>query len=183
MAFAVPAAIYGIGSTVAPGFGASLFSTFIWAGSGVLAVKTIGVVDNEIKRNKKKELIRKTAELKRENFEIESMDIEDKYSFDLRVYKNRRLKLKNIQRNLKDIQRNLKDSSASINKALKKKAFSLLKVAWKIIKNVQFKGTGDLLSNWSWSFETHNHINFDNISINPSLVGIISSDNNPNKIK
>jgi len=173
MAFAVPIGVYGMGA-VAPGLGAGILNMLAWTGTSLFTLRTIVVVDNEIKRNKKKELIRKTAELKRENFEIESMDIEDKYSFDLRVYKNRPLKPKNIQRYMKD-------SSASVKKSLKKHAFSLLKRALHLVRNVQLKGTGDLLSNWS--FETHNHINIDNISINPSLVGIISSDNNPNKIK
>ena len=171
MAFAVPAAVYGIGA-VAPGLGGVILNALAWTSIPATAFMVVRE-DAIIKNRKKKELkIHKEKELKREKKEIESMGIEDKYSSDLRVYKNRLLKVKNIQRYIKG-------SQTKIAKSLKKRAFKVLKGVWKMVSEVQFKGTGDLLSNWS--FETHNHITFDNISINPSLIGIINSDNNPNK--
>jgi hypothetical protein len=173
MAFAVPAAVYGIGA-VAPGLGGVILNALAWTSIPATAFMVVRE-DAIIKNRKKKELkIHKEKELKREKKEIESMGIEDKYSSDLRVYKNRRLKVKNIQRYIKG-------SQTKITKSLKKRAFNVLKGVWKMVSEVQFKGTGDLLSFNNWSFETHNHITFDNISINPSLIGIINSDNNPNK--
>jgi|SaaInlV_150m_DNA_4_1039716.scaffolds.fasta_scaffold04819_1 hypothetical protein len=171
MAFAVPIGVYGM-SAVAPGLGGAILNALAWTSIPTAAFIVVRE-DAIIKNRKKKELkIHKEKELKREKKEIESMGIEDKYSSDLRVYKNRLLKVKNIQRYIKG-------SQTKIAKSLKKRAFKVLKGVWKMVSEVQFKGTGDLLSNWS--FETHNHITFDNISINPSLIGIINSDNNPNK--
>jgi len=161
MAFAIPASIYGA-TAVAPGLGSMILSMATWTGITTAALIVVGE-DAKIKGRIKKE------ELKRENKEIESMGAEDAYSFDLRVYKNRPLKVKNIQQYVKD-------SKTKITKSLKKRAFMVLKGAWKMIKKIQFKGTGDLLSNWS--FETHNH--FDHIYVNPSLVGFTLNNSNPN---
>jgi hypothetical protein len=173
MAFAVPAAIYGAG-VVVPGLGATILNALAWTGITTTALVVVVEADKVKIRKNKKLKIRKEEELKREKKETENMGIEDTYSDDLRVYKNRPFKIKNIQKYIKD-------SQTKITKRLKKRAFKVLKGVWRMVSEVQFKGTGDLLSNWS--FETHNHITFDNISINPSLVGFIRSDNNPNKIK
>ncbi len=144
----------------------------------------------------------KKEEVKREKQEIESMGVEDAYSVDLREYnKNRLLKIKNIKRMLsllvssvllaqtkryKNIKRMLsllvKHVNAmklNIKKSLKKRMKRLLKRLWKMITSIQCKGTGDILS--SWSFETHNH--FEHVYVNPSVFGFTQNNptqNNPN---
>jgi hypothetical protein len=143
----------------------------------------------------------KKEEVKKEKQEIESMGVEDAYSVDLREYKNRLLKIKNIKRmfsllvssvllaqtkRYKNIKRMLSLLVKHVNamklnmkKSLKKRMKRLLKRLWKMITSIQCKGTGDILS--SWSFETHNH--FDHVYVNPSVFGFTQNNptqNNPN---
>ena len=172
---------YWLATTAAPpAISASVASAYAWTigtaiSLGILKGTKESYDDYKNYKNKKKE--KKDMELNREIFEIESMGIEDTYSFDLRVYKNRPLKIKNIQQYMKD-------SKAKITKKIKKRVFSILKGTCKMLKSFQFKGTGDLLSNWS--FETHNHVDHINLytHINPSLIGFnpnINTSNPQNK--
>jgi len=143
--------------------------------------------DREIVRRQKEEL-RLRQEFRREIIENEVMEVEDKYSFYLRVHKNRSVKIvikfisnskKKIVKKLQAKQNKIRLVTKTIVTNLKKRAFSAFKGLCNIVKRVQFKGTGDLLSNWS--FETHNHIDHVNLysHINPSLIGFNTSNNNP----
>ena len=133
-------------TSASPALSAGVASAYAWTIGTAISLgilKGTKETFDDYKNYKKEKKERKDIELNREAFEIESMDIEDKYSFDLRVYKNRPLKVKNIKKYIND-------SKAKITKNLKKRAFSVLKGAWKMLKSVHFKGTGDLLSNWSF---------------------------------